>query len=380
MGIISSLKRKENFYYIFLLTMGIAKGTDTNLPYIMEMLLVITGLFFGLMSMVMSHYTKREVAIGLCLIGVGIISALSLHRMGVLMAMVLIISSKDISIKKAFTVLFIVQMFAFCYNVIPEMYQLFTEGTVDGFYQARNFLGIFSLSLQFRSGLGFAHPNSLQMCVFFGTILLLYIYYQRLERKHLIIAFIVNAIFYFITFSNTGLLLCFLYCVLLDIFRKNKSCARLLAKHSDIIFVMLVAGIIMLSWFYRDNNFFMIMNKLMTGRLKWSHDYMNVIPFTFFGSSITVENITAALDCGYIFILLRYGMVVLALYCWGIYCLLGKLGITKQYAAIAIIIVLHLYLIMENFMLICFQNYSYILLSLLVFGQERYLTYDDKTN
>lgn len=366
----NKLKIKEYSYYVFLLTLGIAKGTDTVIPPMVNLLLTAIGLACGFLSLVLIEYELKEKLIGGILITIGLISAVSIHKMGVLLAVVVILGAKGVSYSKAFKTLFMVLLFEMIYNVIPTLINLLAGNTINGYYEMRKILGVLYIGDQFRTGLGFLHPNSLQMCICLGSTLILYIKYNKLKIHYAIAVFLVNLGFYFFTYSNTGIALNFIFCLFLMISKRYEGIANFLGKYCKYIFLVIAFGSVLLGYLYIDSGITAVISRLLTGRFQWAHQYIEMFPVSFFGQNMTGKETGILLDCGYIYVWLRYGILVFSVYCFGIFKLLSKLSKEKRYAEIGVIMLLQFYFVVENFMMICFKNYSFILLSSLIFCQK----------
>ena len=90
----------------------------------------------------------------------------------------------------------------------------------------------------------------------------------------------------------------------------------------------------------------------------------DVIGIFFWGRDIAEANIGYEyLDNGYVFLLLRYGVIIFVLYIIAVYKLLSYLYRKNQLLAIIVIGVVHVYFIMENFMLAGLYNLTYIYLA-----------------
>lgn len=370
MPVKNKLKVKEYCYYVFLLTLGIAKGTDTVIPPVANLILTAIGLACGFISLVLIEYNFKEKVIGGCLIIIGIISAISIHKLGVLLAVVMILGAKGVSYSRAFKTLFIVQIFALSYNAIPTLINLMTGNAIDGFYQERKILGIFYIGDQFRTGLGFLHPNFLQICICLGSTLILYANYDKIKIHHIIEVFFVNLFFYFLTYSNTGIALNFVYCLFLIMSKKYEGLADFFSRYCKYIFLAIAFGSVLMGYLYNGNGITVVISRLLTGRFQWAHQYIEMFPMSLLGQKMTGNETGISLDCGYIYVWLKYGILVFSVYCFGIYRLLAKLSKEKKYAEIAVIMLLQFYFVVENFMMICFKNYSFILLSSLIFCEK----------
>lgn len=366
----NKLKIKEYCYYVFLLTLGIAKGTDTVIPPVVNLLLTAIGLACGFLSLALIEYEFKEKLIGGVLIIIGLISAASIHKLGVLLAVVVILGAKGISYSRAFKTLLLVQIFALLYNAIPTLINLLAGNAIDGFYQERKILGIFYIGDRFRTGLGFLHPNFLQICICLGSTLILYANYDKLKVRHIVEVFLVNLGFYFLTYSNTGIALNFIYCLFLIISKKYEGLADFLSKYCKYIFLVIAFGSVLLGYLYTSSGITAVISRLLTGRFQWAHQYIEMFPMSFLGQRMTGNETGISLDCGYIYVWLKYGILVFTVYCFGIFKLLSKLSKEKRYAEIAVIMLLQFYFVVENFMMICFKNYSFILLSSLIFCQK----------
>ena len=253
--------------------------------------------------------------------------------------------------------------------MVPELLTVSRGGEWSGVYQGRKILGILGGTEQHRMSLGFYHPNELHRCVFTITALIVCIYIKRLKGWGLLLLFLLNLATYLLTFSNTALVVgtFFFFMILCD--RKYKGMEVWVSKNSKVIFLVTVLFIILACLLYStDNSVLEMVNNLLTGRVRWAHEYSKAVKLSLWGRNI--ENVQVpykGLDCGYVHVLLRYGVVVLVVYCLCVYRLLEKMHENGLYIEAFFILSLQLYFVMENFLLIAFQNYTWLYLGCILF-------------
>ena len=138
----------------------------------------------------------------------------------------------------------------------------------------------------------------------------------------------------------------------------------MIGRYSPYIFILLKAVNILIVACFTGSTWMMKLDSIMVGRLHWAHEFMMSLGFSFWGRDIAEANIGYEyLDNGYVFLLLRYGVIIFVLYIIAVYKLLSYLYRKNQLLAIIVIGVVHVYFIMENFMLAGLYNLTYIYLA-----------------
>lgn len=365
--ILWGLDKDELFFGCFVLFVGIVKGgPELNIiPSAMAKLLLIIGILPMCIKILRTSYTKNEWVLNIFMGLFAIISTLFTHRLGLILVIVMIFGAKNMKMSKILNMFLTLQVVTFMIAVIPQAVNFALGGTVSGIlYENRDIYGVVEVTDQFRVSLGYGHPNALQQNVCFLSILLICHMSHEIKKWQLALITAFNLFFYFLTYSNTGLTIYLLFLLLYFIWRYNKSIINMIGKYSPCIFILLTAVNILIVACFSSTSWMMKLDGIMVGRLHWAHEFMMSLGLSFWGRDIAEANIGYEyLDNGYVFLLLRYGVIVFTLYVVAVYRLLIYLYRKNHLLAIIVIGVVHVYFIMENFMLAGLYNLTYIYLA-----------------
>ena len=365
--ILWGLDKDELFFGCFVLFVGIVKGGPELdiIPPAMSKLLLIIGILPMCIKILRTSYTKNEWFIIIFMGLLAIISTLFTHRLGLMLVIVMILGAKNMKVSRILNMFLTLQVVTFLIAVIPQVIKLALGGTVNGIlYENRDIYGVVEVTDQFRISLGYGHPNALQQNVCFLSILLICCMSHEIKKWQIALITVFNLSFYFLTYSNTGLTIYLLFLLFYFIWRYNKTFINMIGKYSPYIFILLTAVNILIVACFTGSTWMMKLDSIMVGRLQWAHEFMMSLGFSFWGRDIAEANIGYEyLDNGYVFLLLRYGVIIFVLYIIAVYKLLSYLYRKNQLLAIIVIGVVHVYFIMENFMLAGLYNLTYIYLA-----------------
>ena len=365
--ILWGLDKDELFFGCFVLFVGIVKGGPELdiIPPAMSKLLLIIGILPMCIKILRTSYTKNEWFIIIFMGLLAIISTLFTHRLGLMLVIVMILGAKNMKVSRILNMFLTLQVVTFLIAVIPQVIKLAMGGAVNGIlYENRDIYGVVEVTDQFRISLGYGHPNALQQNVCFLSILLICCMSHEIKKWQIALITVFNLSFYFLTYSNTGLTIYLLFLLFYFIWRYNKTFINMIGKYSPYIFILLTAVNILIVACFTGSTWMMKLDSIMVGRLHWAHEFMMSLGFSFWGRDIAEANIGYEyLDNGYVFLLLRYGVIIFVLYIIAVYKLLSYLYRKNQLLAIIVIGVVHVYFIMENFMLAGLYNLTYIYLA-----------------
>lgn len=356
-------------YGMFVFLWGLTKGIDIGVPSGLSTACVLAGGIFWLLKVGGTRYSTKEKCVNVLFFLIGIISYYMIHRMGVLVAVMVVIGAKGVDYKQVLKILLLLQIILMVSRVVPELIGVSQGEGWSGLYQGRKLLGVLGENVQYRMSFGFYHPNEFHRAVFTITALITCIYYGNLKNWQILILFLINALAYVFAFSNTALVISMFFFFVVWNIRRYNCIGVNICKISKFIFLFIVISIVLICIIYsNDNRLLYGLNQLLTGRIQWANEYINAAQLSLWGRNI--DNIQVpyiGLDCGYIHILLRYGAVVLIVYCFAVYRLFNIMFGKRLYVEIVLLLSLHFYFVMENFLLIAFQNYTWVLLGALLY-------------
>lgn len=352
------------FYGMFVFLWGITKGIDIGMPHWLSTICVVLGGISWLLKMGMSRYSNKEVYINVVLLLGGIISYCVIHRMGVLVAVMVVIGAKGVNYKQVLKILLLLQIILMVSRIVPELIRVFQGDGWSGLYQSRKLIGVFGGAEQYRMSFGFYHPNEFHRAVFTITALVTCIWYENLKNWQLIVLFFINVLAYAFTFSNTALAVGLFFFMVVSGLKKQINIIKWICKYSRFIFLFTMTFTILICMIYsQDNKLTEMINSLLTGRVRWAHEYIGAVQLSLLGRDI--ENVQVpykGLDCGYVHILLRYGTLILVMYGVAVYQLFRKMFVQGLYVEIILLMCFHFYFVMENFIFISFQNITWVFL------------------
>lgn len=297
----------------------------------------LTHLAFGCfcLKILLTKYSKKEWAWILLLGAVGTISYYCKSEW-VLRIIVLVISSKDISIKEV--------MYCFFYTALAAV-------IVNA---ALSFAGIGSsaaLSQDFGRGgtetrwrMGFSHPNQLHYTIWYVTAIGLYLYFEKTKWYHYVILTGGNILLFILTASRTGFLVLECMIVGMVLMRYIRF-----FRESKFVYTAAVAGIVLctvigiLAAAYGDAQWLQPLDKLVTGRVEQAYASGNISTWTLFSG----DRVTNVLDLGWTSIFYHYGYVFGFLYMIANVLLARRCYYEKDKAGIIILISASLYMLME---------------------------------
>lgn len=363
----------ELLFFIFVVLVGLIKGGPelVIIPPVLGKVFIITGCAAILFKIVCTSYTKREWFILVCLGLLTGVSTLHTHRMGLMVILILILGAKNIKLRKILVAFLSLHVLLFSIAVIPELIKIMMGGNVGGMYHDRNIYGIVKVSQQFRISMGFTHPNILQQNVCLMSILFMCFYKEHIKGWQIAVIALANGLFYRMTYSNTGLTIFVIFVLFYLTFSRYEKIGHFIAKYSRFIFALLVAINMLVVACFSDRGWMSQLNTIMVGRLYWAHQYLTALGMTFLGRDISEAGLSyMVVDNGYTYVLLRYGIIVFLFYCFSVYKLFGYLYKQGRLVDIIAVGVLHIYFIMENFVVAGLFNFTYVYLAWALYEPE----------
>ena len=178
---------------------------------------------------------------------------------------------------------------------------------------------------QFRTALGFIHPNSFGVRVFIFTSCWYYVRRNRLTVADYLFVILLSLFVWFVPNSRTSSICMVLLSALIFLYSNSRFTSSPLCRISDYFLIVSAVfvnlGTVLLSIFYSEQNSAMrLLDKALSGRLSISNQLFHEFGITLFGQQIYVnmsERIYAGLgntainfDNSYMRILLHWGVLV----------------------------------------------------------------------
>lgn len=169
-------------------------------------------------------------------------------------------------------------------------------------------------SLKGGMALGMGHPNILHCTVELIVALFLFVYWNKIKLKHIILMFVANKILYCFTWSRTGFFT--LLGILLLVFwlkLKEKYIKAEVIYLMSILLIIIFTVLPFLYSIYPQERIIQTIDNMMTGRLWQSVWYLNISGVRLFGnyySELYSSKPFALLDMGFFRLLAEYGVVI----------------------------------------------------------------------
>ena len=230
-----------------------------------------------------------------------------------------------------------------------------------------------SLSYSYRNGVKrhvffMGHPNTFSMYVLWTTIEFLYAHHKKMKSYHIVLFWLINAITYYFTNSNTGIIVSTVTSILLYGYQKNSTKIMKIAhKGSRYCFLAcsIIFPLISVCYVKLSGSAVELINKLddiLTGRIMYGAYTYDVFGFTLLGRTITVpEKIYwrgvwfdgVVYDNAYIWLFVIYGSIYLVIFSIGFILISNQTTNMEK----ILIIAFAMYGIMEGYIVnasICF--------------------------
>ncbi len=187
---------QEAFYYGFFLLLSLAKGLGFYEGQKLFYLLVVPGLFLGLLKILFTPYTKGQAAVQVFFLGLTAVIYLSSHQLAIFFVAFTVLGMKGMSVKK------LVPIALWVWSVCAVALSVFSffrlEHTV---YRVHEKLGMGHI---FRWSLGFTHSNILHITYFMICALVILAMEERYGWKAYFLLMIGNLLVFFYSISYTG--------------------------------------------------------------------------------------------------------------------------------------------------------------------------------
>lgn len=348
-----------NFGCVFRFTQLAQNGAN---PWIARIFLLLTGISFVVYYLQVQKYTLKLLLFILIAIGYAVISYGFTHNWASLLVLMMILVTKELSVKTVLK-----------YNTIALgiAFSLVVLSSFVGITDMGHFEGIKSTGEEFAAyTLGFAHWNTPPAIIF--AILAGYnLFHNDVSfKKKEIIAEIFIAIVVMQTFGSRTFGITMIGYILLMTFIPRLGRIRNFRYFMwPMQYLFTIASVVTLyiALFYDNmSSGWYDLNLLMSTRPYLWHMFMNYYEMNFFGHDMTAVGETTsamALDNGYLYLLVYLGLGMLLIYNI-IFAYVSKLAYKhKQWGVLVTIIAYEIYALSESTVLL--ENYCAILL---IFG------------
>ena len=318
-------------YYLIITTVG------THSKLLMEIAFSLFAI-----KIMLTRYTKKEFLTVFVLIFLGYINYKRSGNTEIITSAVMILSLKNVSLKKVFTVCF---------------YSLIGIVALLGILSVLGIAGDLSITKDFGRGgvetryvFGFYHPNQWAHAVFMILLCGMLSFWERMDWKCGAAMLVVNLVIYKLAASRTAFL-CGMVLILMMLLYKH--CAYVVkSKTWNRLLVAGCAAVWMFSLYLVKNSagvFWNKLDRLFTGRISLGREFMTIYSPTVWGEKIAdmLEN-GHVLDFGYIRFFLENGVIIYGLMIAATF-LIGIYAVNKgRYEILVVLASITLYGIYEN--------------------------------
>lgn len=187
---------QEAFFWGFFFLLSLAKGLGFYEGQKLFVLLVVPGLLCGLLKILATPYTARQLGMVTVLFLLTLLVYFRSHALGIVFVSFLVLGMKGIRVEKVFHVG--LWVWSVCAVFLSTLSFFFLEHTV---YRVHRKLGLGHI---FRWSLGFTHPNILHITYLTLCALILYQLGERYKFRHYALLMLGNLLVFLYSISYTG--------------------------------------------------------------------------------------------------------------------------------------------------------------------------------
>lgn len=312
---------EEAFFWGFFILLSLAKGLGFYEGQKLFLLLVVPGLLCGLLKILASSYTGKQLSVLTILFSMTALVYCRSRAVGILFVAFLVLGMKGISVKKVFHVG--LWVWAVC-SVFLSIFSFFRlEHTI---YRVHAKMGLGHI---FRWSLGFTHPNILHITYLTLCALILYEMGERYRLRHYILLMAGNLLVFLYSVSYTGFgIVAVLLTGCLYVQIRPRFCILEKALANLVLPVCLVLSFVLPKLLY-DNPIcdrVQALNALLNTRI-WLADQFLVPEYrSLFGMDISqVVKSSMTMDNSYVMGYINYGLIPIAIIITGYFALLFHL-------------------------------------------------------
>lgn len=346
-------KQKNMLYelYLFFISLGVfttSMGISSSLLEFIHNICLVVSIFFAVCALCVEKQKFSFFILEIVALLIGVISYLISKNTDFLYTILTILLIRKIPIDCVLKVIFNIRMIMFFIVVGTSLVGLSPIGTIA------------KTSAEKGALLGFQHAN-----VFAGSVGILILLYLAINRENLtamklFIVTVIVLVVYLV--SHTRI---FFVLMLMTLFLMTRK-----GKHSFKIFkwilpVMIVLNIVLIGMRITNIGVNIVdkIDVLFNGRMLLSQMNLKYYPITLMGQYVDIniiasENKYYALDNGYIYLLINYGVLGLVLFCWFIQTAMRNCIKQKDYVLCVITSVFMVWIVYEGMMASAPANFA----------------------
>lgn len=312
------------FFSAFLLLVFVDYVSATSIPHLFTGRIFQTVILILGIKILATHYTKIEWII----IGIGaILAVISFMRTDsyfVCILIMLIMASKDVSLKPVMRIYFIVVS---CITVLVAI--LAVTGVCGEMFMEQDFRGN---GLEIRYCMGYTHPNTFHIVLIQLLLAGIWLFWDKLKWYHFIVCGGINILVNYYTDSRTNLILgslILIACILLKLIPALRKWIGIYFAGITVLIISIFLSV-SASVYGTSIPIFDKLNQIWTNRILMSYldrNNFRLTPFSYLECH-------ASCDMGYVNIAYNYGwviiLIIIALFCG----LIWKVTERKDYIAL----------------------------------------------
>lgn len=311
-------------------------------------------------KIITTQYSKKEwIAIAIAGILVSI-SYLVNDKDEAVRVAVFVISCKNIDVKR---ILKVVLGITLAGSAI--LFVLAASGTFGAMTMTANFgRGPFPGIVETRYCFGMGHPNAFQCMMYMMTVLCLYIYVDKMKWYHFVLLFLINAMTYHYTDSNTAMLVIgatIIGAAIMKYVPMLKNLKWIYWLSAAFVLTLVIFSAVG-SYTGRETQFMYDLDQILNGRFQYAHAIENarVENWTLFSNRANTE----FFDQGFIRLFYWYGIIPGIMYVLANLYLIYQSYQKKDYMLLIIVVGFSLFSMMEAHLVSVYilRNYLFILL------------------
>lgn len=311
---------------------------------------------------VLDEHTKKE-WIWICvLVALGIACEFYTTRGFVLRAVLLILASKRMDLKKVLKYYLIVNVVAYVAIVVVSGLGISGIWMEQDAFRSVN-------EVKNRVVWGFNSPNTTHYALIRLVLVAMYIWWDEIKLSYIVIAFVVNYMLYMLTDSRTGFLVGLIASVLslfFKYFKKIRDWKILSYLAIAMIALLIVFSLHFLQWNFYEYDVLRLcpqyvyrVGDVLVGRIHQALKFTQNIEISPFGT----RKSGVYCDMGYIKFFLQEGFLIYGVYFMAICKMILLQHKTKDYAGYIIVVAISIRMLMESsFVPFVFQNVILLLM------------------
>lgn len=354
------IKIPELCYDLFFVSLLFAKGIGLyDGQTLFKVVLVFAGICW-LIKVVLTKYVAKELIISVFLLMLGVITYRVSGDKGLLLYIMMITGTKNVSSKRIFKLGLITWGISFGGTFILTAVHL-----VESPFKVHEKMG----ELIIRWGLGASHPNVLHVSYLLMCMFVVYVLAEKVNFKWLLLLMAGNLYTFLYSVSFTGFAAVSVYLVLCTYWMLRRDIGipeNILIK----VFALSCMLISMAAPLLLKGKAFDLLNKMLNTRLRLSRIFLQQYPFSLFGRKIAdIVTYSATMDCSYVYGYVAYGAIAFVLLAAGYGMIIHKFCKEKRGTELCIILACLFAGITEPFLFnTSFKNISFVFLAELIYG------------